>query len=461
MSSAKPIDELYRRLAGRLGTDRVFRPDDHAYASTVRLWNRAVTTRPALVVWPGTGAQVAAAVTAARETGIAVSVRGGGHDWAGRSLIEHGLVIDLVDMHDVRLRRNTAILGGGCQAGDVVAVAAPHGLNVVTGTAGVVGMAGLSLGGGYGPLLGTAGLAADNLLGAEVVLADGRLVSTEDDPELLWALRGGGGNFGVVTSMLVRLHPDRGLVGGMVLFPWQEAPSVLTRYAELTADAPEGLTVLLELTVVPEVGPCLLAVPVWSGEPRHAGAAMDRVLRLGTPLTGTVGPTSQKELLDRFDRSIPRGMHWDLGTRTVAALTPDIIEVLVRAAGTRPGPGAGIGLRQFHGAATRVGADDTAFGLRTPHLVVEISAGRGPQEDPGAYRSWVDGVSAALAPHALPGGYPNFLAPDRHEQIAHAYGAHAARLAAAKRHYDPDHVFTATPLPDCEMLEGVGMLNLA
>lgn len=118
----------------------------------------------------------------------------------------------------------------------------------------------------------------------------------------------------------------------------------------------------------------------------------------------------------------------------------------------RPGPGASIGLRQFHGAATRVGADDTAFGQRTSHLAVEIAAGRGPDEDPGPYRKWADEVSTALAPHALPGGYPNFLVADQHEQIVHAYGAHAARLVAAKERYDPEHVFTATPLPDRHLL---------
>lgn len=148
-------------------------------------------------------------------------------------------------------------------------------------------------------------------------------------------------------------------------------------------------------------------------------------------------------------------MHWDIRTRSVAALTPDLIDLLIGSAEKRPGPGAGIGLRQFHGAATRVGVDDTAFGLRTGHLAVEIAAGRGPDEDHGAYRDWADDVSTALAPHALPGGYPNFLGPDQHEQIAHAYGTHAARLMAAKDSYDPDHIFTATPLPDRGMLEAL------
>ncbi|MBK1787253.1 FAD-binding oxidoreductase [Prauserella cavernicola] len=447
MRSANAVEELTRQLEQRLGADRVSRQDAQAYSDAVTLWNGAVTARPALVVRPRSSAEVATTVTAARESGAAVSVRGGGHDWAGRALRDGGVVIDLSAMREVRIAQDVAIAEGGSLAGDVVAAAAQHGANVATGTAGLVGMAGLTLGGGYGLLLGTAGLAADNLLGAEVVLADGRLVSTDEDPELLWALRGGGGNFGVVTQLRIRTHADRGLVGGMVLFPWNEAETVLARYSELIEGAPDGLTVLLELSVVPEIGPCLLAVPVWSGERQGADAALADVGKLGTPINTAVGPATQRDLLAQFDQAVPTGMHWDLRTRTIATLTPDIIDLLVGFAAARPGPGAGIGLRPFHGAATRVGADDTAFGLRTRHVVVEISAGRQADEEASAYRGWADEVRTALEPHALPGGYPNFLLPDQHDQVAHAYGAHAPRLLAAKKRYDPEHVFTATPLP--------------
>ena len=396
---------------------------------------------------PRTEDEVAAVVTDAQRFGRGLSVRGAGHDWAGRSLRDGGVVIDLEAMREVRIAGGAALAGGGSRSGDVVAAAAEHGLNVATGTAGVVGMAGLTLGGGYGPLLGTAGLAADNLLGARVVLADGRVASTDDDPELLWALRGGGGNFGVVTSMRIRLHPGRGLIGGMVFFPWEEAAAVLTGYAALTSRIPDELGVLFEMTVVPDIGPCLMTVLVWSGEQAGAETALDEILRLGTPIASSVGPTSLKELLAQFDQHVPNGMHWDLRTRTIATLTPDIIDLLIKAAAARPGPGAGIGLRRFHGAATRIGADDTAFGLRAEHTVIEISAGRGPGEDHEAYQEWAEGLSALLAPLSLPGGYPNFLAPDQYSQIAHAYGTHAARLVAAKKFYDPNNVFSATPLP--------------
>ncbi len=441
------VADLERLLRERLGEGRAHGPDHPVFAQTTTLWNGAVRDRPALVVRPRDAAETAVAVTAAVRCGVAVSVRGGGHDWAGRSLRDRGLVIDLRDLRAVEVVGDEAVVGGGALARDVVAAAAPHGLNVATGTAGAVGMAGLTLGGGYGPLLGTCGLAADNLLAAEVVLADGRVVSTEDEPELLWALRGGGGNFGVVTSLRIRLHPDRGLVGGVVLFGGEQSAEVLRRYADLVATAPEGLTTLVELTEVPELGPCVLAVPVWSGAPAGAEDAMAAVTVLGQPIWAAVGPTTQAELLARFDEQVPVGMHWSLRTRTVEALTSGVADVLLAAAADRPGPGCGVGVRQFHGAATRYGSDDAAFARRERHLVLELSAGRAAEDDPAPYRAWVERLCADLAPHALPGGYPNFLLADQIEQVAHAYGSGPGRLLAAKVTYDPDHVFTAIPLP--------------
>lgn len=447
MTAPDTLHDLNRLLNERLGGGRVFAPGDDEYLACTTLWNDAVRARPALVVRPRDETETALAVTAAVQCGVGVAVRAGGHDWAGRALHGDGLVIDLADLRSVHVAGHEAVIGGGALAADVVAAAAPWGLNVVTGTAGTVGMVGLTLGGGYGPLLGTCGLAADNLVGARVVLADGQVVSTDDDPELLWALRGGGGNFGVVTSMRIRLHPDRGLVGGVVVFEEDQSAEVLGRYADLLAAGPEELTTLLEMTVMPGVGPCLLAVPVWSGAPGKAQRAMEEVIGLGRAVSAPVGPITQQQLLAQFDQQIPVGMHWTLRTRTVATLTDEIIDLLLTATRDRPGPGCGIGIRQFHGAATRQGHEDSAFGCREHHLVLEISAGRTPDDDHHAHRSWAETLHADLAPHALPGGYPNFLKADQTDQVAHAYGSGRARLMAAKAAYDPAGIFTATPLP--------------
>src|SRR5271165_2434011 len=238
---------------------RVVLRGDGDYARMRQIWNGAVQRQPALIALCETPADVQAAVRTARANGLFLSVRGGGHDWAGRALCHNGLVVDLSRMKQVEidLKRSEATIQGGASAADVVSVAAPYGLVAATGNCGTVGMVGLTTGGGYGPLTSRYGLALDNLLGAEVVLADGRLVYCDDreNPELFWALRGGGGNFGAVTAMRVRLHPVRQVLGGMILFPWSEAESVLRGYAKAIADAPDELSVLAVLLSAPDGSP--------------------------------------------------------------------------------------------------------------------------------------------------------------------------------------------------------------
>lgn len=438
-----PIAHLERRLP----TARVFSPGSAGFDQALRLWNAEIRTRPVAVVTPESADEVAAAVIAARESGVPVSVRGGGHDWLGRSLRDEGVVIDLSRLRGVQIVGGEARVEGGARAVDVVAAASREGQLVATGTAGVVGMAGLTLGGGYGPLLGRMGLAADRLVAAVVVTADGLIVSTDDDRELLWGLRGGGGNFGVVTSMTIKLEPGNSLTGGIVLFPGDQARDLLAAAAEILAEAPDELTVLFELATMPEVGPVVMAVPVWSGDPGESEHALARVRGIGESIMDTVACMTQPDLLALFDEQVPDGMHWDIRTRTIAHLTPEIIEVLLRAADARPGPAATIGLRHFHGAATRHPLAGSAFGRRDEHMVIEISAGWTDADEAAPFREWLHDTWSALGPHALPGGYPNFLAPARTEQVEHAYGPNRDRLIDLKERLDPDGVFSATPLP--------------
>jgi FAD/FMN-containing dehydrogenase len=217
-------DELRAALSGRVAL-----PGDDLYDEGSRVCNGAVRRRPAMVAFCNQPEDVQAVVRAARRHGLPPSVRGGGHDWAGRALRDGGLVIDLTGMRDVAVdpRARVAIVAGGARAKDVALAAGSHGLVAALGNCGGIGMTGLTLGGGYGPLSGTRGLAADNLLGAEVVLADGRRVTTGPDtePDLFWALRGGGGNFGVVTSLRVRLHPARHMLTGSIVYNRKEAIS--------------------------------------------------------------------------------------------------------------------------------------------------------------------------------------------------------------------------------------------
>jgi FAD/FMN-containing dehydrogenase len=325
---------------------------------------------------------------------------------------------------------------------------APYGLVAATGNCGGVGMTGLTLGGGYGPLNGRFGLASDNLLGAEVVLADGRIVTADAnfEPELFWALRGGGGNFGVVTSMRVRLHPLDRLIGGMIMFPWSQAATVWRGLGEMLSTAPDAVTVQSGVMSGPDGNPAIYLQPTWSSDLRCGLAAVDLLRTLGTPLTAQVAPVAYREVLSVFDSGCVRGLCWAFRTRSVAGYTPEVIDALVEAARTLTSPRSLISIHHCHGASTRVAPDQTAFANRRAHFVVEIGA-CWEAGDGTTHRAWAQTLSDALAPHALPGGYANLLGPDDHDQIANAYGGNATRLIAAKKHYDPDAVFTAIPLP--------------
>ncbi|MGW8955755.1 FAD-binding oxidoreductase [Streptomyces sp. NPDC055709] len=439
-----------RELAAEIGPGAVA-TSGPAYEATRRIWNGAVHTRPALVVHARTRVDVQAAVRAARRHGLPLSVRAGGHDIPRRSLRQDALVIDLTRMRQVTVDPVTrvATVGGGATAAGVVAALGPHGLNAVTGTVGGVGMAGLTLAGGYGPLNGRYGLALDNLLGADVVLADGRTVrvDAEHEPELFWALRGGGGNFGVVTSMRLRLHPHDGLLAGLIGYPWAQAGKVLERLGQLLAEAPDALTVQSAFLTGPDGAPTLFLMPTWNAATSTGAPHLGTLQRLGTPSFAQLGPTSQEELLHRNDAQGQfTGRHVTARTRSVAALTPGVVEAFIAAGDSVTSTASGVLLHHFHGAAARVAPESTAFGIRQDHFMVEIVAAWEPA-DAGPHHEWADSVAGSLAPHALPGGYPNMLDPGQDAEIAHAYGPNTARLLAAKARFDPDGTFTATPLP--------------
>lgn len=342
-----------------------------------------------------------------------------------------------------------ATLQGGATAGDVISAAEPDGLTAAAGTVGGVGMTGLTLGGGYGPLLGRYGLALDNLLGAEVVLADGRAVTAtpSEEPELYWALRGGGGNFGVVTSVSLRLHPVPELLAGLIVYPWSAAAGVWARLDDILAEAPDALTVQTGILPGPDGGPTVFLSPVWCGERPDGERAIAPLRSLGTPLATSVAPTSYLAMLRQFDSFVTDGRHYAARTRNVSHFTPEVIAALIDAGQRQTSRYSGVVVHHFHGAATRVPLASTAFGLRIPHRMIEIVAAWEPGDDAAAHIGWAGRLDADLAPHALPGGYPNMLGPGEREQIAHAYGSNAARLCAAKEQFDPEGVFSAIALP--------------
>jgi FAD/FMN-containing dehydrogenase len=445
----RTLYRLGRRLSGR-----VSKPGDDRYAAATAIWAKPDDRMPRAVVHCATAEDVETAVRAARDADLPLAVRGGGHDWAGRALCE-GLVIDMSGMRGVLVGAggHTARISGGARAADVVAATDPLGLAPVTGAVGAVGMTGLTLGGGYGPLIGRCGLALDNLLSAEVVLADGRSVIADaaHEPELLWALRGGGGNFGVVTAMHHRLHAVPSVRSGLLLYPFDEAEAVLERCADVATFMPDELSVQVGILGRPTGGPVVMVVPTWCGAPEEGEARVAPFTKLGTLLAGNVDAMTYGRALATFDAVIVDGLRTFMETCWIPALDRRSIGVFIAAMERAASPGCAIFTHEFKGAAARVPEQATAFGLRRDHVLVEILAAfvdRSDKSEEERHRRWARETRAAFDAWALPGGYPNLLARNDAERATKSFGPNAARLVAAKRHYDPDNLFrSAIPLP--------------
>ncbi|MTD52528.1 FAD-binding oxidoreductase [Amycolatopsis pithecellobii] len=450
-SKTSRLGRLEAALRRVVPVERVLTSGD-AYESSRAIANGAITGRPAVIVRCLEPAEVQATVRAAREFDMPLSVRSGGHDWAGRALTDGGLTIDITGMRNVTVQPDdrTAVLEGGATCADVAMAAQPYGLVAVTGTSGTVGTVGLNLGGGYGPLCGRFGLALDNMVSADVVLPDGELVTADADrnAELFWALRGGGGNFGVVTALRIRLHPVPVLLSGIIMYPIAQAPEILAAAAEFVpAGGPDELNVQCGFVAGQDGSPVLFLAPTWSGNADEGASVLARIAALGKPLTAQVGPVALPDLLAAMDGRFVFGRHIDVRTRTVAALTPEARDVLYAGAQGITSPYSAIVLHCLRGAATRVPVGETAFGNRTAHVMVEMIAVWEPDDIPQRHQAWLTELSSLLAPHAMPGGYPNLLGPDAADQIEEAYGPNAARLVAAKRRFDPENRFVALPIP--------------
>ena len=347
--------------------------------------------------------------------------------------------------------QRAAQISGGARAMDILAVTDPLGVAAVAGSVGSVGMAGLTLGGGYGALIGRFGLALDNLLAAEIVLADERIVVADghNEQELLWALRGGGGNFGVVTAMKVRLHDLSSVRSGMLTYPFSEAGAVLKGCADITASAPEELTAQIGLVTGPDGSIVVMIVPTWCGARSEGESRLAAFQKLGTVLTNTVDDMPYGTSLAVFDPYLAIGQHTLMETCWIAAFNNDCVEVFMEVMQNAL-PGCAIFTHEFRGAASRVTPGATAFGLRSDHVLVELltTVADQPAFDKRRYQRWLYASLHAFDPIALPGGYPNLLSKGDTERATKSFGANVERLIKAKRTYDPDNMFnSAIPLP--------------
>jgi FAD/FMN-containing dehydrogenase len=434
---------------------RLFEPGDAGYDEARAIWNGVIDRRPGLIARCADPGDVQAAVRFALEHDLRTSVRGGGHGVAGLSLCDDGLVIDLSAMRGVRIDGDAgeAHVEAGVTLGELDRAAQVLGLAVPAGIVTHTGVAGLTLGGGIGWLTRKYGLTVDNLLEAEVVTAGGELVraSEEENPDLLWGLRGGGGNFGVVTSFRFRAHPiGPTVVAGPILFSLERTAEVMRAYRDWAAEAPDELTTILNVrraaaSWVPDhlqSVPVCIVIPCWCGPIEDGLAVVDPIKRLG-PILDLCEPRPWLEHQTMFDGSVVPGWHYYWKSVELDAMSPDAVDVIVDRTETITSPRSYTIAFQLGGAMARVDEVDTAYGARASGFDVNLNAVWLPEEaaHTATHVGWVRSLFDALEPMAR-GVYVNFLGDEGQDRVRSAYGAKTYdRLAELKARVDPTNLF--------------------
>jgi FAD/FMN-containing dehydrogenase len=426
----------------------VLGPQDAGYDAARAVHNGLIDRRPALIVRCRTACDVAAALAFARRARLEVSVRGGGHNVAGRAVTDGGVMIDLAEMKRIAIdpERATATAEGGVIWGELNDAAAEHGLAVTGGAVSSTGIGGYTLGGGLGWLMSNYGLAADNLLAAELVTAEGDVlhVDAASHADLFWALRGGGGNFGVATSFTYQLHPIQTIVGGLIAHPIDAASDLLRFYRDAVADASDDLTVFAGLVHAPDgSGAQLSAMVVFhTGDPAEADRELEPFKTWGSPLVVEVGPMPYPVMNTILDAGFPTGsLNYWLSSFT-RGLPDELIDIAVERFTTVPSPMTAILLEHFHGAVTRVGVTETAVPHRDEGWNLLIPSVWTDPADNDANVTWSRETFAAMRPHFRSGRWLNYLGDDQADDaIRAAYGPNYDRLKEVKRRYDPENVF--------------------
>jgi FAD/FMN-containing dehydrogenase len=432
----------------------LLRPGDPGYDDARSIWNGTVDRYPALIARCRTPDEVAAAVRLARTSGLEIAVRGGGHSIPGLSVCEGGLMIDLSAMKRVEVDTDRGVVRAepGLLWHDYDAATQAAGLATPGGEISHTGVAGLTLGGGIGWLSRRYGLACDNLVGAQLVDAEGTIRDVDDttDPELLWGLRGGGGNFGIVTEFRFRAHRVGPLFAGLLLWPASETHRVYERYLSVAEAAPRDLSVVAAQLVAPpapfvpatlQLQPIVAVAAVWTGDPTHGRAAIEPLLAEG-PAGDTLAVQPYTEIQQWFDEGTPHGRRYHVRSEWLGELDAGAVQQLAEAAAAMSSPFDQVLVRRLGGAIADVAPEDTAFRFRDAAYMVTIAAGwdGGPDDE---HVAWTRRTWERLRPWSCGGGYVNHLAADEGaDRVRAAYGAATwDRLVALKRRWDPDNVF--------------------
>ncbi|MEQ8935822.1 MAG: FAD-binding oxidoreductase, partial [Amphiplicatus sp.] len=434
----------------------LIQPADSNYNEARSLYNAMIDKRPRLIAQCVNAGDVMAAVKFGRDTGMLIAIRGGGHNGPGLGSCDDGLVIDLSRLKSVRVdpKAKTVRVEPGCTQGDVDHATAAFGLAVPAGIVGTTGVAGLTLGGGHGYLSRAHGLTIDNLLEADVVLADGSFViaNEKENADLFWALRGGGGNFGIVTSFLFRAHPVSTVFAGPVFWDIRHAREIMQVYRDFIETAPEKLSSFLGLKTVPSTAPfpeeiwgrriCAL-ISCYNGPEKDALAALKPMFdAVPEPIFRHMGEMPFPAIQGLFDGLLPKGLQWYWKGDFVKELTDEAIDLHIEHASKSPSELSLMHLYPINGAVHRVGEKDTAWSCRDATWSMVIA---GIDRDPAKaddLKRWGRAYWQAVHPHNRPGGYVNFMMDDEGEaRIEATYGPNYLRLAEIKKKYDPENIF--------------------
>jgi FAD/FMN-containing dehydrogenase len=442
------IDESrIQSFASKLRGD-ILLPDHPQYDVARRIWNASIDRYPGIIVQCASAADVIDCVRFARDNSLLISVRSGGHNVAGNAISEGGLMIDLSRMKSLRVepRKRIARAEPGLILREFDRETQAFGLATTLGVISTTGITGLTLGGGMGWLMRKHGLACDNLISADVVTADGRLLhaSKKENPDLYWGLRGGGGNFGIVTSLEYRLHPVPELIGGMLIYPFDKASEILKFVVQFAHEAPDALAMMPVLVTGPDGSPVAAVALCYNGPLRKAQKTIKPLRKFMTPLVDQVGPISYVDMQRILDAGFPSGLRNYWKSSFLKELNGDAIDVMVASFQKVPSRFSGLAIEQMGGAVSKVGLDETAFSARHSefnYLVAGIWENAAEDE---INRSWARQAWSDMQPWAEAGGYINYLGQEADEgsdRVKASYGGNYTRLAELKRKYDPENFF--------------------
>ena len=437
--SAEQITKLRRTV-----NCQVLTATDPAYDQARRVWNGMIDRKPSVIVRPTGIADVIHSVRFAREHGVAASVRGGGHSVAGKAVADGAMMIDLSLMHEIQvnLGLRTALAQGGATWSEFDRATENFGLASTGGVISSTGVCGLTLGGGIGWLMGKHGLSCDNVISADLVDAEGKhlSLSATQNEELFWAIRGGGGNFGIVTALEFQVHDLDSVYGGVVLYPRANAFDLLRRYRDLTRNAPDELTAYAALLI--GHGHPLAGIALC-----HSGSKENRASECGQfhlqtqPFANMIGDKKYTEMQTMLDFTAPRGQHYYFKCPFLRELTDEAIRVIVDRTEQLPTEQSQVVLEHMHGAASRVPVNQTAFGLRRVHYSINIMPAWTEPSMAEKCIDWAQDFAAALTAFGASDAYVNYLGDEGPSAVKASYGDNYARLAELKTKYDSENFF--------------------